>query len=66
LPVADYLRRAEDDAYPYRLEEAITLSLRAVEDRDQSGVHGSVAEASSRCPDEFGQVIVSIWPWLGK
>ena len=32
LPVAGYLRRAEGDAYPYRLAEAITLSLRAVED----------------------------------
>ena len=33
LPVAGYLRRAEGDAYPYRLAEAIMLSLRAVEDR---------------------------------
>ena len=31
LPVAGYLRRAEGDAYPYRLAEAVVLSLRAVE-----------------------------------
>jgi hypothetical protein len=37
LPVADYLRRPDGDAYPYRLAEAITLSLRAVEARDPSG-----------------------------
>ncbi len=40
LPVAGYLRRAEGDAYPYRLAEAIMLSLRAVENRDPSGVCG--------------------------
>jgi hypothetical protein len=40
LPVAGYLRRAEGDAYPYRLAEAIELSLRAAEDRDPSGVCG--------------------------
>ena len=40
LPVASYLRRAEGDAYPYRLAEAITLSLRAVEEGDPSGVCG--------------------------
>jgi Tetratricopeptide repeat len=38
LPVAHYLRRAEGDAYPYRLAEAILLSVRAVETRDPSGV----------------------------
>jgi hypothetical protein len=37
LPVARYLGRAEGDAYPYRLAEAVMLSLRAVEDRDASG-----------------------------
>jgi hypothetical protein len=37
LPVAAYLRRAEGDAYPYRLAEAIELSLRAVEADDPSG-----------------------------
>jgi tetratricopeptide (TPR) repeat protein len=40
LPVAGYLRRAEGDAYPYRLGEAIELSLRAVEAGDPSGVCG--------------------------
>ena len=40
LPVADYLRRAEGDVYPYRLAEAITLSLRAAEERDPSGICG--------------------------
>jgi tetratricopeptide (TPR) repeat protein len=40
LPVAGYLRRAEGDAYPYRLAEAIELSLRAVEAGDPSGVCG--------------------------
>jgi tetratricopeptide (TPR) repeat protein len=38
LPVAGYLKRVDGDAYPYRLAEAIILSLRAVEDRDSSGV----------------------------
>jgi tetratricopeptide (TPR) repeat protein len=40
LPVAGYLRRAEGDAYPYRLAEAIELSLGAVEAGDPSGVCG--------------------------
>ena len=40
LPVAGYLRRAEGDAYPYRLAEAIELSLAAVEAGDRSGVCG--------------------------
>jgi Tetratricopeptide repeat len=40
LPVAGYLLRAEGDAYPYRLAEAITLSLRAAEKNDTSGVCG--------------------------
>jgi tetratricopeptide (TPR) repeat protein len=40
LPVAGYLRRAEGDTYPYRLAEAIELSLRAVEADDPSGVCG--------------------------
>ena len=40
LPMAGYLGRAEGDAYPYRLVEAIELSLRATEDRDPSGVCG--------------------------
>ena len=30
-------RRVEGDAYPYRLAEAIVLSLRGVEDADRSG-----------------------------
>jgi tetratricopeptide (TPR) repeat protein len=38
LQVMDYLRRTEGDAYPYRLAEAIGLSLDAVEERDRSGV----------------------------
>jgi tetratricopeptide (TPR) repeat protein len=38
LPVAEYLQRAEGDAYPYRVAEAITLSVRAAEERDSSGV----------------------------
>ena len=38
LPVSGYLRRAEGDAYPYRLAEAVALSLQAVEARDPSGV----------------------------
>jgi tetratricopeptide (TPR) repeat protein len=42
LPVAGYLRRADGDAYPHRLAEAITLSLRAVEATDPSGVCGRV------------------------
>jgi tetratricopeptide (TPR) repeat protein len=37
LPVADYLQRAEGDAYPHRLAEVITLSLRGVEGHDPSG-----------------------------
>ena len=40
LPVARYLGRAEGDVYPYRLDEAIMLSLRAVEASDASGVCG--------------------------
>jgi hypothetical protein len=40
LPVAAYVRRAEGDAYPYRLAEAIELSLRAAEAGDPSGVCG--------------------------
>jgi hypothetical protein len=40
LPVVAYLRRAEGDAYAYRLAEAIELSLRAVEVRDPSGACG--------------------------
>ena len=36
-PVAQYLARVEGDAYPYRLAEAIVLSLRGVEDTDRSG-----------------------------
>jgi tetratricopeptide (TPR) repeat protein len=40
LPVAEYLRRADGDAYPYRLAEAIELSLRAAEAGDPSGVTG--------------------------
>ena len=40
LPVAGYVRRAEGDAYPHRLGEAITLSLSAVEAGDTSGVCG--------------------------
>jgi tetratricopeptide (TPR) repeat protein len=36
LPVADYLSRTEGDAYPYRLAEAIVLSLRAVEVSDSA------------------------------
>jgi tetratricopeptide (TPR) repeat protein len=35
--VEDYMRRVEGDAYPYRLAEAIVLSLRAVEAGDPSG-----------------------------
>jgi tetratricopeptide (TPR) repeat protein len=42
LSVADYLGRAEGDVYPYRLAEAVILSLRAVEDHDPSGVRGSL------------------------
>jgi tetratricopeptide (TPR) repeat protein/transcriptional regulator with XRE-family HTH domain len=38
LPVANYLRRAEGDSYPYRLAEAVVLSLRAAEARDPYGV----------------------------
>jgi tetratricopeptide (TPR) repeat protein len=38
LPVAGYLRRADGDPYPYRLAEAIELSLRAAEAGDRSGV----------------------------
>ena len=37
LPVAQYLERVEGDAYPYRLAEAIILSLRGVEEADPSG-----------------------------
>jgi roadblock/LC7 domain-containing protein len=37
LPVADYLRRVEGDAYPYRVAEAIMLSLCAAEAGDPSG-----------------------------
>jgi tetratricopeptide (TPR) repeat protein len=37
LPIEGYLRRAEGDAYRYRLGEAIVLSLRAAEARDPSG-----------------------------
>ena len=37
LPVAQYLERVEGDAYPYRLAEAIMLSLRGVEEADPSG-----------------------------
>lgn len=37
LPVGRYLGRVAGDAYPHRLAEAITLSLRAVEARDSSG-----------------------------
>jgi hypothetical protein len=40
LPVAEYVRRAEGDAYPYRLGEAITLSLHAAEAGVPSGVCG--------------------------
>ena len=40
LPVGGYLPRAEGDAYPYRLAEAIELSLAAVEADDPSGVRG--------------------------
>ena len=40
LPVAGYLRRSEGDSYPYRLAEAIELSLRAAEAGDPSGVCG--------------------------
>ncbi|MCL2584685.1 MAG: hypothetical protein FWE35_19750, partial [Streptosporangiales bacterium] len=40
LPVAGYLARAEGDAYPYRLAEAVELSLRAVEEHDLSGACG--------------------------
>ena len=40
LPVAEYVRRVEGDAYPYRLAEAIELSLRAAEASDPSGVCG--------------------------
>lgn len=39
-PVSKYLRRTEGDAYPYRLAEAVELSLRAMEARDPSGVGG--------------------------
>jgi len=42
FPVAGYLGRAEGDAYPYRLAEAIIMSLRAVENRDSSGVCGQL------------------------
>jgi tetratricopeptide (TPR) repeat protein len=38
LPVAGYLRRADGDPYPYRLAEAIELSLGAAEAGDPSGV----------------------------
>ena len=37
LPVKDYLRPTEGDTYPYRLAEAIELSLNAVAERDPSG-----------------------------
>ena len=37
LPVAHYLERVEGDAYPYRVAEAIVLSMRGVEDGDPSG-----------------------------
>lgn len=40
LPVSDYVQRAEGDPYPYRLAEAVILSLRAAEDGDPSGVCG--------------------------
>jgi hypothetical protein len=39
LPVAGYLGRAEGDAYPRRLAEAITLSLLAVEGGVSSGMY---------------------------
>ncbi len=42
LPVAQYLARVEGDAYPYRLAEAIVLSLRGVEDTDRSGRYAEV------------------------
>ena len=42
LPVAGYLRRADGDPYPYRLAEAIELSLRAAEVGDSSGVRAGV------------------------
>jgi hypothetical protein len=37
LPVAGYVRRAEGDAYRYRLAEAVILSLQAIEAGDLSG-----------------------------
>jgi tetratricopeptide (TPR) repeat protein len=40
LPVTSYLGRVEGDAYPYRLAEAVVLSLRAAEESDRSGICG--------------------------
>ena len=42
LPVAGYLRRADGDPYPYRLAEAIELSLAAAEAGDPSGMRAGV------------------------
>jgi tetratricopeptide (TPR) repeat protein len=42
LPVAAYVRRADGDPYPYRLAEAVTLSLTAAEAGDSSAVRAGV------------------------
>jgi Tetratricopeptide repeat len=47
LPVSEYLTRPDGQPYPHGVAEAVLLSLRAVQDRDQTGACGGVLELMS-------------------